>query len=214
MEKDILTLEEVAEYLRVSERTIYDWAKKGEIPAGKIGTVWRFKRREIEKWVNDRLAGQSEPSLQRVLELGDIISEKRIVFLDSVTKQETLEELIELISQAPQVASRYDLRDEIFRREELMSTGIGMGIAIPHVRIHSVNDLVGAIGICEKGIPDYQSLDNEPIRIVIMLAAGFDQHAKYLKALAHISARLKDPAVRESLFHAHDTGSVFHIIAG
>jgi PTS system nitrogen regulatory IIA component len=199
MEKDILTLEEVAEYLRVSERTIYDWAKKGEIPAGKIGTVWRFKRREIEKWV---------------LELGDIISEKRIVFLDSVTKQETLEELIELISQAPQVASRYDLRDEIFRREELMSTGIGMGIAIPHVRIHSVNDLVGAIGICEKGIPDYQSLDNEPIRIVIMLAAGFDQHAKYLKALAHISARLKDPAVRESLFHAHDTGSVFHIIAG
>ena len=53
---DILTIEEVAKYLRVSERTVYDWAQKGEIPAGKIGTVWRFKKSEIEKWVNERLS--------------------------------------------------------------------------------------------------------------------------------------------------------------
>ena len=43
MDDDILTIEEVAKYLRVSERTVYDWAQKGEIPSGKIGTVWRFK---------------------------------------------------------------------------------------------------------------------------------------------------------------------------
>ena len=55
MQDDILTIEEVARYLRVSDRTVYDWAQKGEIPAGKIGTVWRFKKSEIEKWVNDRL---------------------------------------------------------------------------------------------------------------------------------------------------------------
>ena len=53
MTDDILTIEEVAKYLRVSERTVYDWAQKGEIPSGKIGTVWRFKKSEIEKWVND-----------------------------------------------------------------------------------------------------------------------------------------------------------------
>ena len=50
MEDDILTIEEVAKYLRVSERTVYDWAQKGEIPSGKIGTVWRFKKSEIEKY--------------------------------------------------------------------------------------------------------------------------------------------------------------------
>ncbi|MDR0513057.1 MAG: helix-turn-helix domain-containing protein, partial [Treponema sp.] len=47
-ENDILTIDEVAKYLRVSERTVYDWAQKGEIPAGKIGTVWRFKRADLE----------------------------------------------------------------------------------------------------------------------------------------------------------------------
>ena len=49
MGDEILTIEEVAKYLRVSDRTVYDWAQKGEIPAGKIGTVWRFKKSEIEK---------------------------------------------------------------------------------------------------------------------------------------------------------------------
>ena len=56
MEDDILTIEEVAKYLRVSERTVYDWAQKGEIPSGKIGTVWRFKKGDIERWVNERLS--------------------------------------------------------------------------------------------------------------------------------------------------------------
>ena len=56
MDGDILTIEEVAKYLRVSERTVYDWAQKGEIPAGKIGTVWRFKKSEVENWVNARLS--------------------------------------------------------------------------------------------------------------------------------------------------------------
>ena len=51
----IMTIEEVAEYLRVSERTVYDWASKGEIPCGKIGTAWRFKSSDIETWVNKLL---------------------------------------------------------------------------------------------------------------------------------------------------------------
>ena len=65
MADDILTIEEVAKYLRVSERTVYDWAQKGEIPSGKIGTVWRFKKSEIEKWVNKRLSsgGKSNDSV-------------------------------------------------------------------------------------------------------------------------------------------------------
>ena len=55
---EIMTIEEVAAYLRVSERTVYEWAQKGDLPGGKIGTTWRFKSADIEKWVNDRLKGQ------------------------------------------------------------------------------------------------------------------------------------------------------------
>ncbi len=60
MEDDILTIEEVAKYLRVSERTVYDWAQKGEIPSGKIGTVWRFKKSEIESALKNGIKAKGE----------------------------------------------------------------------------------------------------------------------------------------------------------
>ena len=83
MEDDILTIEEVAKYLRVSERTVYDWAQKGEIPSGKIGTVWRFKKSEIEKWVNDRLSSGSKPVIPgEQVQVKNILSPDIIIFLN------------------------------------------------------------------------------------------------------------------------------------
>ena len=82
MEDDILTIEEVAKYLRVSERTVYDWAQKGEIPSGKIGTVWRFKKSEIEKWVNDRLSsGSKSTTANQAVQIRNILSPDRIVYI-------------------------------------------------------------------------------------------------------------------------------------
>ena len=96
MEDDILTIEEVAKYLRVSERTVYDWAQKGEIPSGKIGTVWRFKKTEIEKWVNERLSSGSKPASQQLqIQVKNILSPDRIVFLNHSTKRDAIVELRE-----------------------------------------------------------------------------------------------------------------------
>ena len=63
---DILTIDEVADYLRVSERTIYDWANKGTIPCGKLGTTWRFKRTEVQRWVDEKLSGSTGPDAQSI----------------------------------------------------------------------------------------------------------------------------------------------------
>ena len=104
MEDDILTIEEVAKYLRVSERTVYDWAQKGEIPSGKIGTVWRFKKSEIEKWVNDRLSsGTKANSVNQVIQIRNILSPDRIVYISQSTKHDALVELAANLSTAPQV---------------------------------------------------------------------------------------------------------------
>ena len=82
MDGDILTIEEVAKYLRVSERTVYDWAQKGEIPAGKIGTVWRFKKTEVENWVNARLSSDLQKQNEQSVQVKNILSPDRIVFIN------------------------------------------------------------------------------------------------------------------------------------
>ncbi len=62
-----MTLEEVAEYLRVSERTVAEWAGKGELPGGKIGTTWRFRASDIEDWLNHKNFSENQKKDHRVM---------------------------------------------------------------------------------------------------------------------------------------------------
>lgn len=212
MANEILTLEEVAKYLRVSERTVYDWAQKGELPAGKLGTAWRFRKKDIEKWVDGKLSGKKPLTDSHQINIDSLLSPGRVCFLSSPHKREALLELAYMLAEAPQIQDRDRLIEAIFKREELMSTGIGQGIAIPHVRIPSVRDLVIAAGISRPGIADYQALDDQPVHIVLMLAAGEDQHAYYLKALSSLSGRLKDPQVKKAVISAESTEEVYSLL--
>ncbi len=200
---DILTIEEVAKYLRVSDRTVYDWAQKGEIPAGKIGTVWRFKKSEVENWVNERLSsGYGARKVDTAIEVNKILSPSRVVFINQSSKQDALTELAGVLATAPQVKRADELLNEILKREELMSTAIGRGIAIPHVRLSSVSDLVMAVGICKTPVIDFQTLDDKPVNLLIMIAAAYNQHTYYLKTLSYFSAKLKIQDFRESILNA------------
>ncbi|MDR0389397.1 MAG: PTS sugar transporter subunit IIA [Spirochaetaceae bacterium] len=209
---DILTIDEVAKYLRVSGRTVYDWAQRGEIPSGKIGTVWRFKKTEIEKWVNDRLSSNKAAGQFASVQVGNILSPDRVIFLDFEAKQDALMALTENLSQAPQIKNSRELTREILRREELMSTAIGRGIAIPHVRLVSVTDLVVSVGISRIDIHDFQALDDQPVRLIFMIAAAYNQHAYYLQTLSFFSNRLKNAELREALLAAPDPGAAYTLL--
>jgi len=209
---DILTLEEVAKYLRVSERTIYDCAQKGEIPAGKIRAAWRFKRSEIDKWVNDKLVSTSLNPQITPVNAEAIMSVHRILFLNHSSKRDTLLALADNLAAAPQIKNRQELSTEILKREELMSTAIGCGIAIPHVRLSSVTDLVVSVGISRTNIVDFHPLDDEPVRLVFMIAAAHNQHAYYLQTLSWFSTRLKNQELRDSLLKAQTEQEVYELL--
>lgn len=212
MDDDILTIEEVARYLRVSERTVYDWAQKGEIPSGKIGTVWRFKKSEIERWVNERLSSNRPAGSFGTVQVGHILSPDRVVFLNHSRKRDALVALAEKLATAPQIKSKQELVSELLRREDLMSTAIGRGIAIPHVRLSSVTDLVAAVGVSQVDIQDFASFDDSPVRILFMIAAAYNQHAYYLQTLSYFSARFKSQELRESVLAAGTTERVYELL--
>ena len=214
MDGDILTIEEVAKYLRVSERTVYDWAQKGEIPAGKIGTVWRFKKTEVENWVNARLSSDlSEPN-QLSVQVKNILSPERVVFINHTSKRDALVELADVLATAPQVKNAPELTEEILKREDLMSTAIGRGIAIPHVRLSSVTDLVMAVGICKKPVEDFQSIDDNPVQLLFMIAAAYNQHSYYLKTISHFSGMLKSAELRQKMLDAETEREVYELLLG
>jgi len=211
-ENEIMTIEEVADYLRVSERTVYEWAKKGEIPCGKLGTSWRFKRSEIQKWLDRRLGQTRITTPPPSMSLSRVLTPQRCIILKSRTKTNALNEMIDILATAPQVSNKEELAAAIFSREQLMSTGIGLGIGLPHVRLSSVSDIVMAFGVSKKPIADYESLDGKPVHIIAMIAAGQNQHAEHIRLLSNISARLKDPETRQALVKVMDADQIYKIL--
>jgi PTS system nitrogen regulatory IIA component len=209
-----MTVEDVAKLLRVSERTVYDWAQKGEIPGGMFGTSWRFKRSEVTKWIDRRVKSSKKSTSALPLPLSSVLDLKRIVFLDEDLKESVLARLADVLSEAPQIHNRAELLSQIFRREELMSTGIGLGIGVPHVRLNSVDDIVMAVGVCREPVVDYDSLDGEPVRFVCMIAARADQHAKHIKLLSALSQCWRNESVREDIYAAETPEQVFAALAG
>ena len=212
-QNEIMTIQEVAEYLRVSERTIYDWASKGQVPCGKLGSIWRFKRSEIEKWVNKRLGTEKAPGESPSIFIKDLLSPERVLLFETTSKKEALTYLIDSLADTPEVKNKNKLNEEIFRREKLMSTGIGMGIGIPHVRLESVEDILIAVGISKSAIEDYESLDGKPVRMIFMVAAGKDQHTEHIQAIAAISSKLKDDDLRKSILEAKNNTTVFNLLS-
>ena len=147
-----------------------------------------------------------------IRKLSKILIPERIVVLETGHKQQALEAMIELLSGAEEVKDREELARGIFHREELMSTGIGQELGIPHVRIDSVKNIVLAMGVSREPIQDYTALDGEPVRLVFMIAAAPNQHADHIRLLSSISFRFKDAALRKAVLNAADATGVYQLI--
>ncbi len=131
--------------------------------------------------------------------------------LKSQTKKEVITELVELLVKAKKVKNVNEVVKILMEREQLGSTGIGQGVAIPHGKTDSISGTVAAFGASKKGI-EFEALDGEPVYLVFLLLAPTEAAGTHLKALAKISRLLKDKFFREALREAREPEEVIKII--
>jgi PTS system nitrogen regulatory IIA component len=120
------------------------------------------------------------------------------VQLQSSSKKEVIVELVELLEKAHAVQSGGEILDRVLKREAMMSTGIGNGIAIPHGKARVVDRLIAACGVSRSGI-DFDAVDKQPATLFILLVSPENVGGPHVKVLANISRLLKEEKVRESL---------------
>ncbi|MFH0792563.1 MAG: PTS sugar transporter subunit IIA [bacterium] len=136
-----------------------------------------------------------------------MIREARFVDLKAGSKEEALRELVDVLSHNPNVTNSEEFLRCIFEREKLISTGVGIGVALPHVKISSVKDFVLAVGRSHRGI-DFQSLDDKPVHLVAMIGASDKQSGEFLKVLARLVLQLKDKDFRREVMLAKNPDEV------
>ncbi len=131
--------------------------------------------------------------------------------VDLDSKNDVLLHLVDLIGKAGVVTDIEKVRDVIFKREEIMSTGVGQGFAVPHAKTNAVNKTSAALLTLSQPV-DYQSLDNQPVRIVIMLVGPEDAFSAHLRLLSRISRLMTDPEFRTRLASAGSAQELYDCI--
>jgi len=130
--------------------------------------------------------------------------------MKSTTKSEAIKELVALLKKSGTIAEEDSVARVVLEREELGTTGIGEGIAVPHGKSHVVDRLVAAFGRSEKGI-DFESIDNQPVHLLFLLVAPSSSAGPHLMALARISRLLKNRDFRKGLIEARDRSEILKI---
>lgn len=137
-----------------------------------------------------------------IVKITDYMTEELInLQLKGKTKEAVLDELAGLISKSPSLNCKDTIKKALLEREEIGSTGIGRGIAIPHAKTEYAKNLTIAFGISKDKI-DFDSLDGEGVRIFFVFASPVKDTQVYLKVLARISRLIRSEGFRNKLLNA------------
>lgn len=147
-----------------------------------------------------------------MIDLKDHLDASRVRDLSSATKDAVLEEMVALVSTSEAVTDAAALLAAVRDRERVLSTGIGLGIAIPHAKIHGVTRFVVAVGRHTRGI-DFDAIDGKPVHIVVLIAGPQDAQDRYLRLLARLSGRLRQEEVRKRILSAGEAADIVATLA-
>jgi PTS system nitrogen regulatory IIA component len=127
------------------------------------------------------------------------------IFKDRPSKDAALRRLVaDLAASDDELSDPEAVLTALSEREQVMSTGVGNGVAIPHVRIPGVSKPHLALGICPQGI-EFDTLDDVPVQIVLVVVMPMKAHREYLQLLAKAMQALKTPGFRDALLAAADS---------
>ncbi|MDD4051407.1 MAG: PTS sugar transporter subunit IIA [candidate division Zixibacteria bacterium] len=146
------------------------------------------------------------------MKLSKFCDENLITFdLKSTTKDQVIEELVNLAAKSPLVKDRDELLRDIVHRENMVTTGIGYGVAFPHAKTKATKGIVIAFGRNEKGI-DFEAMDKKPVYVFFLIAAPEDAIGAHLNVMARLSYIMKSPENRQHLLTVSSPGELLSIL--
>lgn len=201
-----LTVRDAARLLSVSEKSIYRWIKQGAIPAYQVNEQYRFNRAELLEWATSRkiqvspeIFAEPEGSQTTIPLLSDALRDGGVYYrVGGTDKSSVLRSVVQIMRLPEEVDSEF-LYQVLLAREALGSTGIGEGIAIPHVRnpivLHLAEPMV-TLCFLETAV-DFGALDGQKVSTLFTLISPTVR--AHLQLLARLGFALRDPGFKKAV---------------
>ncbi len=208
---------QVASYLHMDLREILKLASRGKIPCWKVAGVFRFRKSDVEHWVESQMSQMPKDRLDGIekgVSTHHGIDETAMLVsllipagglaapLEARTRGSVLRELVDLADRAGLVYSRSDLLDEVFKREEMCSTALAPGVAMPHPRHPLPYDIAASFvvaGLTHTGIP-FGAADGSLTQLFFLICCKDDR--THLHVLARLARMLHDRGAIDELLDA------------
>ena len=199
---NLMTLSEIAEYLKVAEKTVLRMIQKNEIPCVKIASQWRFDRGLIDNWIMDKMNNTKEDELTRLLQddadsvpLARLTSEDFIITdLQPGSRESLLRQLSAPLAGAGMVKDHERFVRKLIEREEMISTSLGHGIAMPHIRNPKENSSgkpAVVVGVCREGT-DFGAPDGTEVKLFFLVYTNSE--IAHLRIIGKINSFLRETA--------------------
>ncbi len=146
--------------------------------------------------------------------LSDIIRPENIIpDLKAKNRWQAIDELIQRLVETGTIRpeDREPITAVVYKRERSMSTGIGFGVGIPHASTNLISEVIGAFGRSKEGI-DFESLDGQPVKLVMLFLVPQGKFQEHLHTLAAIAKLLHRKEFRQALEEAPDAESIYRVI--
>lgn len=146
------------------------------------------------------------------MKLTDVLLKDFIITeLSGTTKEDCIRNMIDVLAEHKIITNREKIVQSVLEREEIMTTGVGNGIAIPHCKDDSIQNFAVALGITENRI-DFDSIDNNPVHIIFLLVGPESQPGLHIKFLSRISRLMNNEEIRNEVLGAKSKDKLHEIL--
>jgi nitrogen PTS system EIIA component len=218
---ELLTLAEVATYLKVAEKTVLRMVHNNEIPSIKVASQWRFRRSMIDDWLMSQMKTPPKNELVKLIEATrepvpvSRLTERNFILMDlrPGSKEEVLRRLSAPLAERDFVKDRDDFLSKLLEREQMISTALGRGVAFPHIRRpkeSQASQPVLVVGICKSGT-DFDALDGEKTYLFFLLYT--DSDVVHLRVMAKLNMLLGEKKLGAKILQAANVDDVLQLLA-
>lgn len=145
-----------------------------------------------------------------MIKITDYLDPRLVAILNVDTRDEAITALVDLLYKAGKLQDKQAFYNAIIERERIVSTGIGMGAAIPHAKLATYNDFFIAVGVLHKGL-DWNALDGSPVRLIFLIGGPDDKQTEYLQILSSLTQIIKDDQIRKKLLTLNSATDIMNI---
>lgn len=145
-----------------------------------------------------------------MIKIAKYLNVQLVQFLDLSTRDEVLLATVNRLDKEGKLRNKQEFYKAILEREKIVSTAIGMGVAIPHAKLSDYNDFFIAIAVLQHGV-EWHALDGSPVRLVFLIGGPDDKQTEYLQILSGLTAAIKDEDRRKKMLTIHSPEAIIEL---